>query len=106
MQFPTQTINAVLSPHQFSFCLLKQACCIVDLGQQNLGGRRRIFVQLKKESKTEREEKRKWVVKKGVEKKSPLNAAEIAEALVKLLYLGILKNIEINGEIGCLLSEK
>jgi len=44
--------------------------------------------------------------KKGSGKKSLLNAAEIGEPLVQLLYSGIRKNIEINGEIGCLLSEK
>jgi len=33
--------------------------------------------------------------KKGSGKKSLLNAAEIGEALVQLLYLGIRKNIEI-----------
>jgi len=46
------------------------------------------------------------VVKKGVEKKLLLNAAEIEERLVQLLYSGIQKNIEINQEIGCLLTEK
>jgi len=41
-----------------------------------------------------------------MEKNSLLNAAEIGEPLVQLLYSGIQKNIEINQEIGCLLSEK
>jgi len=53
-----------------------------------------------------RKKKMPRVEKKGVEKKSLLNAAEIGEALVQLLYSGILKNIERNGKIGCLLSEK
>jgi len=35
----------------------------------------------------------------GEEKKSLMNAAESGEALVKLPYLGIWKNIEINWEI-------
>jgi len=75
-----------------------------------LGGRRclieRGFVcNQKKESKTEREEKRKC---QGVEwkKKSLLNAGESGEALVKLEYSRIQQNIEINGENGCLMSKK
>jgi len=64
-------------------------------------------VQSKKASKTEREEKRRCKGgKKGSGKKLLLNAAEIEERLVQLLYSGIQKNIEINREIVCLLTEK
>jgi len=45
--------------------------------------------------------------KKGSgKKKLLLNEAEIEEWLVQLLYSGIRKSIEINQEIGCLLTEK
>jgi len=44
--------------------------------------------------------------KKGSEKKLLLNADESGEALVKLPYSRIWENIEINGENGCLMSEK
>jgi len=66
------------------------------------------FCAIKKRVQNRKERKKKMprVVKKGVEKKLLLNAAEIGEALVQLLYSGIRKNIEINQEIGCLLTEK
>jgi len=44
--------------------------------------------------------KREW------KEKSCLNAAEIGEPLMQLLYSGRQKSVEINQEIGCLLSEK
>jgi len=66
---------------------------------------RGFFCNLKKSSK-QKGKKKGMVVKKGVEKKSLQNAAESGEELVKLPYLRIRENIEINGENGYLLSEK
>jgi len=66
------------------------------------------FCAIKKKSPKQKGKKKENAKggKKGEEKKSLLNATEIGEALVQMLYSGVPKNIEINGEIGCLLSEK
>jgi len=69
---------------------------------------RKDFCTIEKRVQNRKGRKKKMprVVKKGVEKKSLLNAGESGEAVVKLPYSRIWENIQINGENGCLMSKK